>query len=182
MSSALSGATSPDSSRPSAGTGLRANRANRFPSRFIGCQRRTVTAAFDGNSITSALDAPGTHYVARIRNNALLKRLAVPAIDALASEALDRPGDSDRCGTWSCELDKPYRAPPRTTRRCIRPPERLAGRAWNGPSARLRGCWPLHYRYNLRCDGRGPPPTPTIWACAPLKGRPPFRSLHKGGW
>ena len=128
MSSALSGATSPDSSRPSAGTGLRGNRANRFPSRFIGCQRRTVTAAFDGNSITSALNAPGTHYVARIRNNALLKRLAVPAIDALASEALDRLGDRDRCGTWSCELDKPYRAPPRTTRRCLRPPGK-AGRA-----------------------------------------------------
>ena len=40
----------------------------------------------------SALEARGTHFVARIRNNAVLKRLAVPAIDALASEAAGPPG------------------------------------------------------------------------------------------
>ena len=34
----------------------------------------------------------------------------MPAIDALASEALDRLEDSDRCGTWTCELDEEYRA------------------------------------------------------------------------
>ena len=34
----------------------------------------------------------------------------LPAVDALASEALDRLEDSDRRGTWSCELDEEYRA------------------------------------------------------------------------
>ena len=57
----------------------------------------------------SALEARGTHFVG-IRNYAVLKRLAVPAIDALAYEALDRLEDSDRCATWSCELDEEYRA------------------------------------------------------------------------
>ena len=58
----------------------------------------------------SALEARGTHFVARLRNNAVLKRLAVPAVDALASGALDSLEDSDRRGTWSCELDEEYRA------------------------------------------------------------------------
>ena len=71
-----------------------------------GALRRRVS----GEALMSALEARGTHFVARIRNNAVLKRLAVPAIDALAYEALDRLEDSDRCATWSCELDEEYRA------------------------------------------------------------------------
>ena len=67
-------------------------------------------AGYPGEALMSALEARGTHFVARIRNNAVLKRLAVPAIDALAYEALDRLEDSDRCATWSCELDEEYRA------------------------------------------------------------------------
>ena len=34
----------------------------------------------------AALEARGTHYVARVRNNAVLKRLALPTVDALAWE------------------------------------------------------------------------------------------------
>ena len=54
----------------------------------------------------------GTHYVARVRNNAVLKRLPLPAVDALAWEALlaGRPYEGDEPRTWVCEAAEPYRA------------------------------------------------------------------------
>ena len=60
----------------------------------------------------AALEARGTHYVARVRNNAVLKRLAPPAVDALAWEALlaGRPYEGDEPRTWVCEAAEPYRA------------------------------------------------------------------------
>ena len=60
----------------------------------------------------AALEARGTHYVARVRNNAVLKRLALPAVDALAWEALlaGRPYEGDEPRTWVCEAAEPYRA------------------------------------------------------------------------
>ena len=36
-------------------------------------------AGYPGEALMSALEARGTHFVARIRNNAVLKRLAVPS-------------------------------------------------------------------------------------------------------
>ena len=45
-------------------------------------------AGYPGEELMGALEARGTHYVARVRNNAVLKRLALPAVDALAWEAL----------------------------------------------------------------------------------------------
>ena len=60
----------------------------------------------------AALEARGTHYVPRVRNNAVLKRLALPAVDALAWEALlvGRPYEGDEPRTWVCEAAEPYRA------------------------------------------------------------------------
>ena len=77
------------------------------------CGKATVRfdAGYPGEALMSALEARGTHYVARVRKNAVLDRLALPAIDALAYEALaGRPRDGDDSGTWTCELDEPYRA------------------------------------------------------------------------
>ena len=61
----------------------------------------------------AALEARGTHYVARMRNNAVLKRLGLPAIDEVVWDALNHgpPGDGEprtwireesyRAGSWS---------------------------------------------------------------------------------
>ena len=77
------------------------------------CGKATVRfdAGYPGEALMSALEARGTHYVARVRKNAVLDRLALPAIGALAYEALaGRLRDGDDSGTWTCELDEPYRA------------------------------------------------------------------------
>ena len=52
----------------------------------------------------AALEERGTHYVARVRNNAVLKRLALPALDAVVWEALQggAPGGGEP-RTWICE-------------------------------------------------------------------------------
>ena len=54
------------------------------------CEKAMVRfdAGYPGEELMAALEARGTHYVARVRNNAVLKRLALPAVDALAWEAL----------------------------------------------------------------------------------------------
>ena len=39
-------------------------------------------AGYPGEPLMAALEERGTHYVARVRNNAVLKRLALPAMDA----------------------------------------------------------------------------------------------------
>ena len=69
-------------------------------------------AGYPGEALMGALEARGTHYVARVRNNAVLKRLALPAVDALAWEALlaGRPYEGDESRTWVCEAAEPYRA------------------------------------------------------------------------
>ena len=45
-------------------------------------------AGYPGEPLMAALEERGTHYVARVRNNAVLKRLALPAIDAVVWDAL----------------------------------------------------------------------------------------------
>ena len=58
-------------------------------------------AGYPGEPLMAALEERGTHYVARVRNNAVLKRLALPAIDAVVWDALRGgapPGGEPR--TW----------------------------------------------------------------------------------
>ena len=70
-------------------------------------------AGYPGEPLMAALEERGTHYVARVRNNAVLKRLALPAMDAVVWDAL-RNGEpaageprtwvresSYRAGSWS---------------------------------------------------------------------------------
>ena len=49
-------------------------------------------AGYPGEPLMAALEERGTHYVARVRNNAVLKRLALPAIDAVVWDALNNDG------------------------------------------------------------------------------------------
>ena len=70
-------------------------------------------AGYPGEPLLAALEERGTHYVARVRNNAVLDRLALPAIDSVVWEALrsgapagDEPRawvreSSCRAGSWS---------------------------------------------------------------------------------
>ena len=70
-------------------------------------------AGYPGEGLMAALEARGTHYVARMRNNAVLKRLGLPAIDEVVWDALNHgpPGDGEprtwireesyRAGSWS---------------------------------------------------------------------------------
>ena len=78
------------------------------------CEKAMVRfdAGYPGEELMAALEARGTHYVARVRNNAVLKRLALSAVDALAWEALlaGRPYEGDEPRTWVCEASEPYRA------------------------------------------------------------------------
>ena len=61
-------------------------------------------AGYPGEPLMAALEERGTHYVARVRNNAVLKRLALPAMDAAVWDALSngvpagepRPGSASR--------------------------------------------------------------------------------------
>ena len=66
-------------------------------------------AGYPGEPLMAALEERGTHYVARVRNNAVLKRLALPAMDAVVWDALSNgapAGGEPR--TWVCESS--YRA------------------------------------------------------------------------
>ena len=56
----------------------------------------------------AALEERGTHYVARVRNNAVLKRLALPAMDAVVWDALSNGAPAGEPRTWVCESS--YRA------------------------------------------------------------------------
>ena len=70
-------------------------------------------AGYPGEPLMAALEERGTHYVARVRNNAVLKRLALPAIDAVVWGALNNGAagggeprtwvreSSYRAGSWS---------------------------------------------------------------------------------
>lgn len=66
-------------------------------------------AGYPGEPLMAALEERGTHYVARVRNNAVLKRLALPAMDAAVWDALNNgaPGGCEP-RTWVCESS--YRA------------------------------------------------------------------------
>ncbi len=66
-------------------------------------------AGYPGEPLMAALEERGTRYVARVRNNAVLKRLSLPAMDAVVWDALSngaRAGGEPR--TWVCESS--YRA------------------------------------------------------------------------
>ena len=66
-------------------------------------------AGYPGEPLMAALEERGTHYVARVRNNAVLKRLSLPAMDAVVWDALSTgapAGGEPR--TWVCESS--YRA------------------------------------------------------------------------
>ena len=70
-------------------------------------------AGYPGEPLMAALEERGTHYVARVRNNAVLKRLALPAMDAVVWDALNNGApaggeprtwvreSSYRAGSWS---------------------------------------------------------------------------------
>lgn len=75
------------------------------------CGRAAVRfdAGYPGEGLMAALEERGTHYVARVRNNARLKRLALPGIDEVVWDALNNgpPGDGEP-RTWIRESS--YRA------------------------------------------------------------------------
>ena len=66
-------------------------------------------AGYLGEGLMAALEGRGTHYVARVRNNAVLKRLALPAMDAVVWDALSNgaPAAAEP-RAWVCESS--YRA------------------------------------------------------------------------
>ena len=65
-------------------------------------------AGYPGEPLMAALEERGTHYVARVRNNAVLKRLALPAMDAVVRDALRNGAPAGEPRTWVCESS--YRA------------------------------------------------------------------------
>ena len=60
-------------------------------------------AGYPGEPLMAALEERGTHYVARVRNNAVLKRLALPAMDAAVWDALSNGVPAGEPRTWVCE-------------------------------------------------------------------------------
>ena len=74
------------------------------------CGRAAVRfdAGYPGEPLMAALEERGTHYVARVRNNAVLKRLALPAMDAVVWDALSNGAPAGEPRTWVCESS--YRA------------------------------------------------------------------------
>ena len=65
-------------------------------------------AGYPGEPLMAALEERGTHYVARVRNNAVLKRLALPAMDAAVWDALSNGVPAGEPRTRVCESS--YRA------------------------------------------------------------------------
>ena len=65
-------------------------------------------AGYPGEPLMAALEERGTHYVARVRNNAVLKRLALPAMDAAVWDALSNGVPAGEPRTWVRESS--YRA------------------------------------------------------------------------
>ena len=66
------------------------------------------TRDIPASRLMAALEERGTHYVARVRNNAVLKRLALPAMDAAVWDALSNGVPAGEPRTWVCESS--YRA------------------------------------------------------------------------
>ena len=65
-------------------------------------------AGYPGEPLMAALEERGTHYVARVRNNAVLKRLALPAMDAVVWDALNNGAPAGEPRAWVRESS--YRA------------------------------------------------------------------------
>ena len=67
-------------------------------------------AGYPGEPLMAALEERGTHYVARVRNNAVLKRLAScrPWTAASLRDALSNGAPAGEPRTWVCESS--YRA------------------------------------------------------------------------
>ena len=59
-------------------------------------------AGYPGEPLMAALEERGTHDVARVRNNAVLKRLALPAMDAAVRDALSNGVPAGEPRTWVC--------------------------------------------------------------------------------
>ena len=81
-------------------------------------------AGYLGEGLMAALEERGTHYVARVRNNAVLKRMALPALDEVVWDALSNgpPGDGEP-RAWFREESMssgPMTALPSTTARPLR--------------------------------------------------------------
>ena len=57
----------------------------------------------------AALEERSTHYVARVRNNAVLKRLALPAMDAVVWDALRNGAPAGEPRTWVLRVLLPGR-------------------------------------------------------------------------
>ena len=113
------------------------------------CKKALVRfdAGYPGEALMSALEARGTHLVARIRNNAVLKRLAVPAVDARCRR---RPGPRATIAGGPSGSGGRARTPSRTTRpacssRCSATRSCThSGPSSNGPPApagACAGCW-----------------------------------------
>ena len=60
-------------------------------------------AGYPGEPLMAALEERGTHYVARVRNSAVLKRLSLPAMDAVVWDALRNGAPAGEPRTWVCE-------------------------------------------------------------------------------
>ena len=66
-------------------------------------------AGYPGEPLMAALEERGTHYVTWVRNNAVLKRLALRAMDAVVWDALRNGAPAGgKPRTWVCESS--YRA------------------------------------------------------------------------
>ena len=110
-------------------------------------------AGYPGEPLMAALEERGTHHVARVRNNAVLKRLALPAMDAVVWDALSNGVPAGEPRTWVCESS--YRAGSRSRSRRVvqvvveRPGELIPRCFWllaSMPSGEMSGedllaCW-----------------------------------------
>lgn len=71
-------------------------------------------AGYPGEPLMAALEERGTHYVARVRNNAVLKRLALPAIDEVFWDALNNgPAGDGEPRAWVREESYSHTGPGR---------------------------------------------------------------------
>ncbi len=120
-------------------------------------------AGYPGEPLMAALEERGTHYVARVRNNAVLKRLALPAMDAVVWDALNNGAPGGEPRTWVCESS--YRAGSWSRSRRVvqvvveRPGELIPRCFWlltSMPSEEMSG-EDLLALYRKRARGGGPP-------------------------
>ena len=120
-------------------------------------------AGYPGEPLMAALEERGTHYVARVRNNAVLKRLALPAMDAAVWDALSNGVPAGEPRTWVCESS--YRAGSWSRSRRVvqvvveRPGELIPRSFWlltsmpSGEMSRRRGSRLALYRRRGKAEG-----------------------------